>query len=304
MGAPRNPPLLVISGPTASGKTAAALELAHRTPIEVISADSRQVFRGMDVGTSKPTAEQRRFVRHYGLDVVTPDQGFSAHAFVALARATIDDIRARGATPVLVGGTGFYIKALLEGAALGGVRPNADLRAELQELHAAVGVQALVRRLRALDPDRLAELDAKNPRRLMRAIEIAESDERQADSSPSLVAKVWGIWVAPSILNELIEQRVEHMYATGLLPETQRLLDAGYGLDLPSMSGIGYAEAAAHLAGTLALSEARDRTTVRTRQYARRQRTWLRHQLCVDWKPPEDIVDAVLAQVCAHPPSE
>ena len=304
MGAPRNPSLLVISGPTASGKTAAVLELARRTSIEVISADSRQVFRGMDVGTSKPTAEQCRSARHHGLDVVAPDQTFSAHAFVELARDAIDDIRVRGATPVLVGGTGFYIKALLAGAALSGVRPNPALRAELQELHAVAGVQALVQRLRVLDPARLAGLDAKNPRRLMRAIEIAASDAPQPDAPPQLAATVLGIRIAPAILNELIEQRVEHMYATGLLPETQRLLDAGYGLGLPSMSGIGYAEAAAHLAGTLALSEARERTTIRTRQYARRQRTWLRHQLCVDWKPPEDIVDAALAHVRAHPPSE
>ncbi len=304
MSARRISSLLVISGPTASGKTAAALELAQRTPIEVISADSRQVFRGMDVGTSKPTAEQCRSARHHGLDIVMPDQAFSAHAFVKLARAAIVDIIGRGAAPVLVGGTGFYIKSLLAGAALSGVRPNPGLRAELQELQAAAGVQALAQRLGVLDPDRLAELDAKNPRRLMRAIEIAESGEPQADAPPPLEAKVLGIRVEPATLNERIEQRVERMYATGLLPETQRLLDAGYGLDLPSMSGIGYAEAAAHLAGTLTLSDARERTTIRTRQYARRQRTWLRHQLCVDWKPPDDIVDAALAHVCAHPPSE
>ena len=298
----RAKPLLVITGPTASGKTAAALTLAERVPIEVISADSRQVYRHLDIGTAKPTPEQRRRTPHHVIDVVCPDQSFSAHDFMTAAHRAIRETRARGRTPVVVGGTGLYLTALIQGSPLGGVPPHPALRAELERLLAAEGANALVERLRQVDAARLAGLDSKNPRRLIRAIEIAEGqpESQSAGSYPPLHATVLGVALPREELAERIVARVEHMYAQGLIEEIQRLLAMGYAPDLPALSGVGYREAGAYLDGELTLEAARQRTIVRTRQFARRQRTWFRHQLPVNWHRPEEIVEAAHTWVRRH----
>lgn len=296
-------PLVVITGPTATGKTASALALARRAPIEVISADSRQVYRGMDIGTAKPSEADRAALPHHVIDVVPPDQTYSAFRFVSDARRAIIDVRRRGNIPVVVGGTGFYIEALLEGSILGGVPPNPRLRDELHALFERDGTAALVERLRRTAPERIEDLDLNNWRRLMRVIELAESGSDD-DSSPRpqpLVARELGIRIASDELAARIEARVERMYAAGLADETRRLLKAGYDRGLPAMSGLGYRETIAHLDGDLTLEAARDRTVARTRQYARRQRTWFRHRRSVHWFPPETIVDAALEVLRPHP---
>ncbi len=299
------PPLLVIAGPTATGKTSLALDLAEHAPIEVISADSRQVYRGLDVGTAKPTRAERRRLPHHLVDIIDPDDVFNAHRFARLARAAIVDIETRGARPVLVGGTGFYIQALLSGSPLGATPPDSQLRGRLTRELEAAGPQPLIRRLRELAPDRAAAIDLNNPRRLIRALEIAESrrhptaPESQPAANRSIPAYVLGLEVAPATLAERIAQRTDHMFRHGLLDEARRLRAKGYDRTLPALTGVGYAEALAHLDGNMTLSEAIERTNIRTRQYARRQRTWFRHQLPTHWRPPHAALKTALHHLAA-----
>ena len=368
-------PLLVIAGPTATGKTALALELANHAPIEVISADSRQVYRGLDIGTAKPSFAERKRVPHHLVDIIDPDEIFNAHRFARLARAAIVDIETRGARPVIVGGTGFYIQALLTGSPLGATPPNPDLRNRLTRELETHGPQPLIRRLREIAPDRATAIDLDNPRRLIRALEIAESQARQErfaeppsladvrsplNPSPGDLSKalfvfeggtalhplqgerqvrpsaaetgegssgqpplglrkglheatrpvqpgtttpipayVLGLEVKPEILAKRIAQRTERMFQNGLLDEARRLRDLGYDRTLPALTGVGYAEALAHLDGQLTLPEAIQRTTIRTRQYARRQRTWFRHQLPTVWHPPNTALKTALHHLAA-----
>ncbi len=302
-------PLLVIAGPTAAGKTALALELAEHLPIEVISADSRQVYRGLDIGTAKPTRAEQNRVPHHLVDIIDPDDSFSAHRFAHLARAAIVEIESRRARPILVGGTGFYIQALLTGSPLGATPPDPDLRSRLTRELEAHGPQPLIRRLRDLAPDRAAAIDLNNPRRLVRALEIAESQRSQPSSETQpradmpISAYVLGLEVEPATLADYIAHRTEQMFKNGLLDEARRLRDHGYDRTLPALTGVGYAEALAHLDGRLTLSEAIERTTIRTRQYARRQRTWFRHQLPTHWRPPRTALKTALHHLTAAPSS-
>jgi len=289
--------LVVLTGPTASGKTKAALALADDLPIEVVSADSRQVYRGMDVGTAKPTAAERAQLPHHLIDIIDPHETFSAHRFVQDARGALDDIRRRGRLPVVVGGTGFYIKALVESALLAEVPPDAALRRDLEALQEREGVAGLAARLESLDPTRAAIVDRANPRRLIRAIEVAETGGSAEGSRPAPSSAIFGIDVPVDVLATRIERRVNDMYAGGLLEETRALLDCGLPPESPALTGVGYGEAAAMLAGSLTLDEAQRRTVSRTRQYARRQRTWFRHQLSVHWRSSATIVESLAAQL-------
>ena len=299
------PPLLVIAGPTATGKTGLALELANHAPIEVISADSRQVYRGLDVGTAKPSLAERKLVPHHLLDINDPGEVFNAHRFTHRARAAIVDIEARGARPVVVGGTGFYIQALLTGSPLGATPPDPELRSRLTRELEAEGPDPLIRRLREIAPQRAAAVDITNPRRLIRALEIAAAQcaetapESQPPTNRPIPAYVLSLQVEPAILAERIAQRTAHMFENGLLDEARWLRDRGFDRTLPALSGVGYAEALAHLDGQLSLAEAIERTTIRTRQYARRQRTWFRHQLPTDWCPPETALKSALDHLFA-----
>ena len=301
----QRPPLLVIAGPTASGKTGLALELAEHLPIEVISADSRQVYRGLDVGTAKPTPAERRRVPHHLVDIIDPDESFSAHRFAQMARVAIVGIETRGACPVVVGGTGFYIQSLLTASPLGATPPDPELRRRLTDRLEADGPAPLIRRLREIAPERAASIDLDNPRRLIRALEIAET-QRRADAAQRQPAEdipipafVIGLEVDPPALAERIAHRTARMFRDGLLDEARRLRDRGYDRSLPALTGVGYAEALAHLDGRLSLPEAVERTTIRTRQYARRQRTWFRHQLDTHWLPPETALQAALDHLSA-----
>ena len=299
------PPLLVIAGPTATGKTRLALDLAEHAPIEVISADSRQVYRGLDVGTAKPTPAERKRVPHHLVDTIDPGEVFSAHRFTEMARTAIAGIESRGARPVLVGGTGFYIQALLTGSPLGATPPDPDLRDRLTRQLQDGGPAPLIHRLSAIDPDRAAAIDLNNPRRLIRALEIAETSFHEATPPPQsrtttpIPAHVLGLEIEPEILAGRIAQRTERMFKDGLLDEARRLRDRGYDRTLPALSGVGYAEALAHLDGYMTLPEAIQRTTIRTRQYARRQRTWFRHQLPTNWHPPDTALKAALHHLTA-----
>ena len=270
------PPVLGIVGPTASGKTDLALALADRIPVEVVVADSRQVYRGMDIGTAKPPASAQRRVPHHLIDIVDPDEPFTVADWVARARAILPEIASRGRLPLLVGGTGLYISALIDGHDYAAQPWSPELRQRLTEELETDGLAPLVLRLQAADPTAAAAIDVRNPRRVLRALERAEaggSGTARAAAYAGTVALV-GLDRPRDVLYRRIDERARRLFETGLVDEVRRLGADGYGPELRPMTGHGYAEAATYLAGEWTLDEAVAVTARRTRQYAKRQLTW------------------------------
>jgi tRNA dimethylallyltransferase len=295
-----------IVGPTGIGKTGLAVALAREWPIEAVSVDSRQVYRRMDIGTGKPTPEERRALRHHLIDVAEPDEQYDAARFAREAARAIDDIRARGRWPVLVGGTGLYLRALTRGLA---PLPPADreLRQALRAEAAARGPEALYARLVALDPDAAARLHPRDIVRVIRAIEIATLTERPigvARRRPALAALALepvvliGLTMPRRALYGRLDRRVDRMLADGLAQEVEALLAAGFGTDLPSMQGIGYRHLVPVVRGSLPLAEAIRVMKRDTRRYAKRQWTWFAREPVGDWvtidpEKPESAIDGV-----------
>ena len=280
------PPLLGIVGPTGSGKTDLALALARRLALEVLVADSRQAIRGMDVGTAKPDAVARRTVRHHLLDLADPDQAFTVAEWVERARAVVRDVSARGALPMLVGGTGLYVAALVDGHDYAAQAWSPAIRERLAMRLDVEGLAPLCAELRERDPPAAAAIDVANPRRVLRALERALAGGTAPPSAtpyPGRVALV-GLARPREVLYRRIEARAAWMFTEGgLLDEARRLMAAGYGPDLRAMSGHGYREAMAHLRGDITLAQAIEATAQRTRQYAKRQLTWFRRDARVVW---------------------
>jgi tRNA dimethylallyltransferase len=274
-------PLLIILGPTAVGKTGLAIEVAKHIAGEIISADSRQIYRFMDIGTAKPTREQQAQVRHHLIDVVNPDENLSLADYQRHARSAIDDIHSKGLVPLLVGGTGQYITALVEGWSIPQVPPNEMLRAELEQFAQLEGAAALHNRLAAIDLKAAEKIDYRNVRRVIRALEVClvtgePISELQRKQPPDYNMKHIGLTMERERLYQQADQRVDMMMEEGFLQEVERLLDAGYNRKLPSMSGLGYAELTAHLLDNLPLQEAITRTKHNTHDFIRRQYTWFR----------------------------
>lgn len=292
----------ILVGPTATGKTAVANELARRTGAVVLSADSMLVYRGMDIGTAKPTLEERRGLSFYGVDCVEPCEGFSVGAWLETAVAAVRAARETQRDLIVVGGTGLYVNALLEGLDA----PPADpvLRAELETLAQTHGVEGLRARAEALEAGVTQRLsDAANPRRLIRLIErLATGQTLGRTSLASLNRPVVGLHCEPAVLAQRIEQRIEAMFRMGLLDEVRALQTRYSAFSTTAGKGIGYAETLAVLDGRLTETAAKEAIAIRTRQLAKRQRTWFRTQLSVTWVPgpssTEDIghvADAVWA---------
>jgi len=273
--------LIAIVGPTAVGKSELALRLAEEFGGEIISADSRQIYRGLDIGTAKPTAEERRRVPHHLLDVVDPDEVLTLAQYQELAYAAIDDILARSKVPFLVGGTGLYIKAVVEGWSIPRVPPNEKLREELYRLAELEGPEALHARLRKVDPVAAARIDPRNVRRVVRALEVyAETgrpiSELQRRSPPPYRTLQIGLTMEREELYRRIDARVERMIERGLVEEVRGLIERGYGLDLPAMSGLGYREIGLYLKGEIGLEEAIRLIKRNTRRFVRHQYNWFR----------------------------
>jgi tRNA dimethylallyltransferase len=271
------PPLLVVVGPTAVGKTSLSLHLAQRFSGEIVSADSRLFYRGMDIGTAKPTPAERQLVPHHLIDIANPDETMTLGAYQDLAYAVIAGIHRRGRLPILVGGTGQYIKAVVEGWGIPRVSPQPALRAALENL----GGPELARWLAVLDPVAAARLDPRNVRRVIRALEVILVTGRpistlQQKNPPPYTRLMVGLACAREHLYRRIDRRVEQMLDEGLLAEVQALLAAGYARHLPAMSGLGYQQLAAHLAGEMTLAEAVERIKFETHRFARQQYTWFR----------------------------
>lgn len=290
-----NPPLLVVLGPTAVGKTGLALELAEAVNGEIINADSRQIYRLMDIGTAKPTPEQRARVPHHLLDIVYPDENLSLAQYQKMAYATIDDIRQRGRIPLLVGGTGQYITAVVEGWTVPEVPPNPLLRAELETYAAEHGSEALHHRLSEADPAAAASIDHRNVRRVIRALEVyLESgqpiSELQRKHPPPYAILQYGLTLDRADLYAQADRRVDEMMAQGFLNEVRRLLEQGYSRTLPAMSGLGYRELAAHLLDGLPLDDAITATKIATHDFIRRQYTWFKgHNGSILWHNMRDM---------------
>jgi tRNA dimethylallyltransferase len=297
--------ICVVAGPTASGKTALAVALARRLGGEIVNADSQQVYRGLDVGTAKPTPEERGLAPHHLLDVVEPGEGMDAARFVALADEAVADIAARGRVPIVAGGTGLYVRALLHGVVAAPGRDPA-LRARLEEEAGRLGRPALHARLAALDPAAAARIRPNDLVRIVRALEIAaggalpsELHAAHAFRPDRYDALLVALDPPRPALHARIEARVREMFAGGLLDEARALL-ARFDGTLPARLPIGYAEAAACVRGELALEEAIRRVQVAHRRYARRQVMWLRAERGVEWVPPPADVEALARRVEAR----
>lgn len=294
------PPIVAIVGPTASGKSELAMALAERRGSEIVVADSRQVYRGMDVGTAKPDAAARAMVPHHLVDLVRPDEPFTVAQWVALARTVVPQIAARGRLPLLVGGTGLYVAALLDGHDYAAQPWSPEVRARLTDALATDGLPALAERLARLDPVTAERTDLANPRRVVRALERAElgatAADVRADRYPGRVVRI-GLARPRDVLYRRIDDRARRMFTTdGLLHEVRSLLEAGYGPELRPMTGHGYREAAQHLGGDWTLEQAIEVTARRTRQYAKRQLSWFGRDGRIRWL---DAGDAPAASTAA-----
>ncbi|MEW6282226.1 MAG: tRNA (adenosine(37)-N6)-dimethylallyltransferase MiaA [Candidatus Eremiobacterota bacterium] len=284
-------PVVAVVGPTASGKTSLALALAERFPAEIVSSDSALIYRGADVGTAKPTAEERARVPHHLLDLRELDQSFSLAEFQSLAGQAVRDIHARGRLPLVVGGTGLYVRGLLQGYELPEAPPDPDLRLRLN----ATPLPELVEQLLRLDPA-AERLDLKNPRRVARALEVCLTTgqpfsalQRKRDSG--LRSLLLGIRWSREELHRRIAARTRQMVQEGFVEEVRDLAEKGYGPHLRRLKLIGYAEVLDVVEGRLSLVEALDRIELVTRQYARRQMTWFRREREIVWlEAPGDLL--------------
>ena len=273
--------VLVLVGPTAVGKTAFALELAEQLDGEIVSADSRCLYRGMDIGTAKPTPAERARVPHHLIDVTTPDRAWSLTQFQAAAFDAIRAIQARGRRALLVGGTGQYIRTVVEGWQVPPGNPDGALRAELEAVLADAGVGALAARLLHVDPASAALIDLRNPRRVIRALEVALTTgesfvAQRRKSAPPFASVIVGLTRPRPELYARIDARVEAMLAAGLVDEVKTLAGQGYGWELPAMSALGYKQIGQYLRGGCDLAEAVRCIKSDTRVFVRRQANWFK----------------------------
>lgn len=275
------PPLILLVGPTAVGKTEIAIQLAERIDGQIVSADSRLFYRGMDIGTAKPTRDERRRVPHHLIDIVEPDEILSLAVFQAKARQAIADIHARGKLPLLVGGTGQYVRAVTEGWTPPEVEPDNRLRAALEKMNAERGKEWLHEKLKLLDPKAAHKIDPRNVRRTMRALEVIFttgrkfSEQRGQTESPYHLITI-GLQRPRSELYAHIDARIESMFEAGLLEEVKSLLARGYSSDLPTLSAIGYRECVSVIEGRLSIEQAKVKMRRATRVFVRRQANWFK----------------------------
>lgn len=274
-------PLIVILGPTAVGKTEIAIKLARRFQGEIVSADSRLFYQGMDIGTAKPSLEEQGVVPHHLIDVAAPDDDWSLARYLPVALSIIQDIHQRGKVPFLVGGTGQYIQAVIQGWDLPNIEPDPRLRGVLNQWADEIGTEEMRDRLTVLDPEAAKRIDGPNLRRIVRALEVILtsgekfSTQKTRSGSDFNVLQI-GLIRSRDELYQRIDQRVELMLENGLVEEVQGLLDAGYSSDLSSLSAIGYKQIIEHLENGVPLQEAIRRIKSKTRKYVRQQANWFK----------------------------
>ncbi|MFO1458678.1 MAG: tRNA (adenosine(37)-N6)-dimethylallyltransferase MiaA [Verrucomicrobiota bacterium] len=305
-GSSPNPLPLILAGPTAVGKSAVALELAHQLNGEILSVDSMQVYRGLDIGTAKPTPAERSRIPHHGVDVVGLDDTFDAARFVALAGEIIPAIQSRGRVPILCGGTGLYFNAWMNG--LGDApAPDPDLRSRLEALPTPVLLEELAR----TDPVTFDDIDPDNWRRLVRAVEViritgrpfSSQRARWPERAPMLAGRSFGLWRNRPDAVARIDSRVDAMFRNGLMDETRSLLALGLARNRTASQAIGYRQVLEHLEGLRGPLETREQVKIKTRQFAKRQMTWFRGQMDLEWleiatnEEPTKTAERILAAI-------
>src|SRR4030042_107395 len=274
--------LIAIVGPTATGKSSVTLSLAVKYKIEIINADSRQIYRYMDIGTAKPGRLERELIPHHLYDIVDPDESFSLAVYQGNALTLIKEISGRDNVPVLVGGTGLYVRATLEKWSIPGVPPHAEFRRSLENKAIQEGHNALYAELQKVDPESAKRIIPTNVRRVIRALEIFHYSGHQPSKfsrnhdTEEVTPLIIGLTMDRKKLYSRIDVRVDHMINNGLIGEVKSLMDRGYGLDLSSMSGIGYSEICMFLRGGIGLDEAVSRIKYRTHGFARKQYAWFK----------------------------
>ena len=301
---------IAVVGPTASGKTALAIALGERLGTEVISADSMQFYRGMEIGTAAPTPEERARVTHHFVGFLNPGEPMSAGHFQSLARPVVANLNAQGKPAVVAGGAGLYIRALLDGLFSGPGRDD-EIRERLQREADSLGVEALYERLQAADPAYANLIGPRDLKRIVRALEVHELTgqplsalhDASRDPKPLEALQVAIDWPRAELYAR-IDRRVEHMLTHGLLEEVRRLVENGYGTVLEQLKSLGYREIAAHLRGETSLEHATERMKLLTRRYAKRQLSWFRADHRVVWLPPAmgqgAMADSVLGLVAVR----
>lgn len=305
--------LVVIVGPTAAGKTDIAIELAKRVGGEVISADSMLVYQGMDIGTAKPTLEEMEGIPHHLIDVVTPDQEFSVAMYQRLAEQLIVDISSRERVPFLVGGTGLYVRSVIDHYDFSEAPKDDSLRAKLMEEAESLGSMGMHEKLESIDPATAARLHPNDLRRVIRALEvycqtgkpISQSKQNKTLSNPKYKLHMFGLTMERKLLYQRIEQRVDRMLDLGLIQEVKRLISKHGSLGT-SMQGLGYKEIVAYLEGKSTLEEAIELLKRNTRRFAKRQLTWFRADQRINWielenfRNKKEVADEIAKQIAGE----
>lgn len=291
-------PLVILVGPTAVGKTAVALELAVKLGTEIISADSGQIYRGLDIGTAKPSVEEQRRVKHHLIDLVEPDQPYSVAEYQKAADRAIAELWNKGKLPFMVGGTGLYIKAVTDRYAFGEKGPSQKLRMKLQEKAGREGLEKLYLTLKKVDPKAASAIHPNDQKRIIRALEVYYGEgkpiSRQAEEtwphhSPYQIL-IYGLKMDRSMLYRRIEQRVDLMLEQGFVEEVQRLFEKGYNEKIPAMQVLGYRQIGQYLQGRKSREETVDSIKKETRNLAKRQLTWFRREKNIQWLEISDYL--------------
>jgi len=273
--------LIAIVGPTGIGKSRLALKLAKKFQGEIVSADSRQVYRYMDIGTAKPTPQEMASVPHHLIDIVNPDEEFNLALFQEKAYKAIEDIHHRGKLPFLVGGTGLYVKAVLEGFKPPGVSPDANFRYNIEKYVNDQSINDIYAELIAADPDAAAKIDRRNVRRVIRALEVHAKagkafSQLGTKEPPAFDTFIIGLTTDRTGLYRIVDRRVDEMIERGFIQEVEKLLKMGYSLNLPSLSGIGYRQIGQFLKGEMTLETATQKIKTETHRFIRHQYAWFR----------------------------
>ncbi|MCC8169048.1 MAG: tRNA (adenosine(37)-N6)-dimethylallyltransferase MiaA [Oscillospiraceae bacterium] len=300
--------LIVVAGATASGKTALAIELAKRFNGEIVSADSMQIYKYMDIGSAKPTSEERAAVPHHLIDFLEPDAQWSVADYTALAHEVITDISARGKTPIMAGGTGLYINSVVNDVSFGEIDTDCKIREELQSIADAEGGEKLIEILNEFDSESAQKLHPNNVRRVIRAIEfyrvtgtpISKHQEMTRQAQTRYEPQMFTIEWDRKTLYDRINRRVDMMMSDGLLDEVKRLMEMGYTKDMNSMKGIGYKELIDYLNGECSIDEADDLIKQSSRRYAKRQLTWFRRDERIQRLSPENAVEEAARIIEGH----
>lgn len=285
------PPLIVITGPTATGKTEVGAMVAEMVGGEVVSADSMLIYRGMDIGTAKPDSREMRGIPHHMLDIVEPDHNYSVAMFQLQAREVIAHISGNGKIPLLVGGTGLYIRAVIDDYDFTGAPGDKSYRERLQQLALESGPELLHKKLGEVDPKSALKLHPGDTRRIIRALEVYNQTGKPISDYQRIGDKtcshynlfMFGLTLSRPKLYHRIEQRVDRMIEAGLVNEVKFLMERGYSVELNSMRGLGYKEIASYLKGSVSLEQAIEALKRNTRRFAKRQLTWFRRDERIEW---------------------